>query len=257
MTIAIRIGARQTTMFAAALASIALLGGCGGDDASPAGTGGSAGTGGRPCTVDTSYNPMIDASKFVDVVNNPLFPLIPGTKLTHRGGEETIEFEVLADKKEILGISCTVVHDVVKVSGEVIEDTFDWFAQDDTGAVWYMGEDTKELSGGMVTSTHGSWEAGVDGAKPGYIIPPNPTVGLKFRQEYYACEAEDFGEILDLNATASVPAGSYTGCLKTRDTTPLEPALLEEKVYCPGVGAVLVVDVKTQEREELVSIQRP
>jgi hypothetical protein len=237
--------------------ALTVLVGCASDDASGAGTGASRGDSGKPCNVDTSYNPPFDPTKFVAAVDNPLFPLVPGTTLTYVGGEETIEFQVLAEKKQVAGVSATVIHDVVKVNGEIIEDTFDWFAQDETGAVWYLGEDTKELSGGQVTSTHGSWEAGVDGAKPGYIIPPNPTVGLKFRQEYYACEAEDFGEVLDLDASVTVLAGSYTGCLKTRDTTPLEPALKEEKYYCPGVGTVLVVDVTTQEREELERIARP
>jgi hypothetical protein len=229
-----------------------LVSGCGSDDAAPA----AGGTGGS-CTVDTSYNPPFDPSKFVATIDNPLLPMIPGTKLTYSAGDETVELEVLSEKKTILGVSCTIVHDVAKVSGEIIEDTFDWFAQDQSGAVWYMGEDTKELSGGQVTSTHGSWQAGVDGAKPGYILPPNPMVGMKFRQEYYACEAEDFGEVLDLNASATVPVGSYTGCLKTRDTTPLEPAAEEEKYYCPGVGVALIVDVKSQDREELTQIVKP
>jgi len=246
-------------LVAAALSAVALAG-CGSDESGSSGNGGSAGTngaGGKSCTIDTSYNPPFDPQAVVATVDNPLFPLLPGTKLSLVGGEETIEIEVLTEKKQVLGVPATVVHDVVKVNGEIIEDTFDWFAQDKSGAVWYLGEDTKELSGGQVTSTHGSWEAGVDGAKPGYIIPPTPTVGLKFRQEYYACEAEDWAEVLDLNASATVPAGSFTGCLKTRDYTPLEPALNEEKYYCPGAGPVLVVDVTTQEKEELERIEKP
>jgi hypothetical protein len=146
------------------------------------------------------------------------------------------------------------VHDTASIAGEVIEDTFDWFAQDKDGAVWYMGEDTKEYSQGMVVSTEGSWEAGQDGAQPGIIIPAMPMVGDKYRQEYYACEAEDMGEILELDATATTPAGSFTGCLKTRDTTPLEPNVNEEKYYCPGTGLVLSVDIATDEREELTMV---
>ena len=248
----------STFALAVVLLCCAPVSGCNSDDDAPGAAGGAgAGGTGSSCTVDTTYNPPFDASKFVPTIDNPLFPMIPGTKLTYSAGDETVELEVLSEKKTILGVPCTVVHDVAKVSGEVIEDTFDWFAQDQSGAVWYMGEDTKELSGGQVTSTHGSWEAGKDGAKPGYIVPPNPMVGMKFRQEYYACEAEDFGEVLDLNASAAVPAGSYTGCLKTRDTTPLEPAAEEEKYYCPGVGVALIVDVKSQDREELVQIVKP
>jgi hypothetical protein len=207
------------------------------------------------CAVDESYQPVIDPAKFVSSVDNPLYPLVVGTKWTYEaaGGEETIEIEVMAETKDVMGVTCTVVHDVAKVSGEVVEDTFDWYAQDDTGAVWYMGEDTKELSGGQVVSTEGSWEAGVDGAQPGYIIPPNPSVGLEYRQEYYACEAEDKGTILSIDEAVSVPAGDFTGCLHTHDYTPLEPEVNEEKYYCPGTGFVLAVDKTTDEREELVT----
>jgi hypothetical protein len=209
------------------------------------------------CTVDTSYNPTVNPAAFKASVDNPLYPLVPGTKFTYAAGGETVEVTVLPDKKMILGVSCTVVHDVVKRGSEVTEDTYDWFAQDTSGAVWYFGEDTKELSGGRVVSTEGSWEAGVDGAKPGIIIPASLRVGQTYRQEYYACVAEDMGEILDLNASVSVPYGSYTGCLRTRDFTPLEPGVNENKYYSPGVGLVLTVDVATGQREELVKIETP
>lgn len=238
--------------------------GCGGDDSTSAttttttsgagGESGEGGDGGGSCTVDTTYDPTIAPASFVADVDNPLYPLVPGTKFVYENGDETVEVTVTANKKTILGVSCTEVHDVASVAGEVIEDTLDWFAQDQDGAVWYFGEDTKEMSGGMVTSTHGSWEAGVDGAKPGIVVPAAPKVGDTYRQEYYACEAEDMGEVLALDATAMVKAGSYTGCLKTHDFTPLEPDINEEKYYCPGVGLVLSVDVVTGEREELASV---
>jgi hypothetical protein len=212
--------------------------GCG-DEEGASNTSASSGSGGgETCTVDTSYDPK----------------LVPGTTFVYQAGEETVNVTVTTDTKVILGVTCTIVHDVATVAGSVIEDTFDWFAQDAEGAVWYFGEDTKELnSNGDVVSTKGSWEAGVDGAKPGIVIPASPTVGQQYRQEYYACTAEDMGEVLALDASADVPAGSYSGCLKTRDTTPLEPSVEEEKYYCPGKGLVLSVDTKSGEREELMS----
>jgi hypothetical protein len=209
------------------------------------------------CTVDASYNPHTDPSAFVAGVSNPLYPLEPGTRFTYKEGADTVEVTVLTDKRTILGVSCTTVHDVLKSDGEVIEDTYDWFAQDTAGAVWYFGEDTKELSGGQVISTAGSWRAGVDGAKPGILVPATPLAGQRYRQEYYACAAEDMGEILELNASAVVPYGSFTGCLKTRDFTPLEPGLNENKYYARGVGLVLTVDVANGTREELVDVQVP
>jgi hypothetical protein len=210
--------------------------------------------GGDNCPIDESYKPNSDPALFVSAVDNPLFPLVPGTKFVYQGGDETVEVTVTADKKDIMGVSCTVVHDQAKVGGEVIEDTFDWYASDSSGAVWYFGEDTKEMSGGKVVSTEGSWEAGVDGAKPGILIPATPEIGQEYRQEYYACHAEDKGTILTLDASTTVPAGSFTGCLKTHDFTRLEPDVSEEKYYCPGKGLVLSVDTNTGDREELVMV---
>ncbi len=209
------------------------------------------------CPIDRSYDPPFDPATFVALVDNPLFPLLPGTKYTYREGEsQTVEVTVLSETKTIAGVVATVVHDVASEDGEVIEDTFDYYGQDASGAVWYLGEDTKEFSKGVVISTAGSWLTGVDGAKPGYIIPPTLTVGLRYRQEYLACEAEDEGRILALDTAVSAPVGSFTGCLKTRDTTRLEPSVIEEKYYCPGKGLVLAIDLGTGERAELLSISK-
>ena len=211
----------------------------------------------KKCPTDASYNPVINPSSFVSSVNNPLFPLVPGTKFIYRTPTEVVEVTVTPDRKVILGVSCTVVHDTVSVNGEVTEDTFDWYAQDASGAVWYFGEDTKTLSKGKVTGTEGSWEAGVDGAKPGIVMPPAPAVGHRYRQEYYACKAEDEAEVLSLEASVTVPAGSYTGCLQTHEFTRLEPDANERKYYSLGVGQVLTEDVSTGEREELIQIISP
>jgi hypothetical protein len=243
---------------------LALLGAACGDSEPAAATsaggggagGGAGGSGGSSC--DTSWNPQIDPADFVAAVDNPLFPLVPGTVFTYEeGGVLTVTVEVTSMTKEILGVTTTVVHDVVTDAGEVVEDTFDWYAQDAGGAVWYFGEDTKELENGRVVSTAGSWEAGVDGARPGYIVPPTPEIGETYHQELYCGEAEDMAEVLALDATADVPFGTFTGCLQTRDFTPLEPAADENKYYCPGVGLVLAVNLNDMEREELVDVQAP
>lgn len=211
----------------------------------------------EPCVVDKSYAPAIVPADFVASVDNPLFPLPVGRKWTYKDGIETIVVTVLPDKKTILGIECTTVHDVASANGETLEDTLDWYAQDKKGNVWYMGEDTTEYANGKPVTNEGSWEAGVNGAQPGILIEGAPKVGDKYRQEYLACEAEDFGEVLALDASATVPQGSYKGCLKTRDTTPLEPTANEEKTYCPSVGLVLTEDMVTGGREELQTIEGP
>jgi hypothetical protein len=206
------------------------------------------------CRPDPAYDPVIDPARFVAVVDNPLFPLTPGTLTTFAGGDETIEVRVTHDTRLILGVTCTVVRDTVTEGGTLIEDTYDWFAQDAEGNVWYMGEDTVEYEAGQPVSTAGSWEAGQDGAKPGRIMLASPQVGDRYRQEYYACEAEDEGEVLAVGESVTVPQGSHTGCVRTLDTTPLEPDVQEHKTYCPGVGVVLEVDLETGTRTELTSI---
>jgi hypothetical protein len=163
---------------------------------------------------------------------------------------------VTGDTKDILGVPCVVVRDTVTLDGEVIEDTFDWFAQDADGNVWYFGEDTKEYEDGEVVTTEGSWEAGVDGAEPGIVMEADPQVGDRYRQEFYEGHAEDMATVLSLDETADVPYGSYEDVLMTEDTTPLEPDVLERKFYARGVGVVLEVDVNGGgEREELVSVE--
>jgi hypothetical protein len=168
-----------------------------------------------------------------------------------------VEVTVTNRTRTILGIPATVVHDVVTEDGELKEDTYDWFAQDRAGNVWYLGEDTKEYENGKVVSTKGSWEAGVDGAHAGVIMPARPRAGLTFREEYYEGEAEDRAEILGFQARVRVPAGAFQRVLKTKETTPLEPNVVEHKFYARGIGPVLVVGVsRGNSREELVSFRR-
>lgn len=140
--------------------------------------------------------------------------------------------------------------------GELIEDTFDWYSQDADGNVWYLGEDTAEFEDGKVTTRAGSFEAGVDGALPGIIMPATPTPGMRYRQEYYEGEAEDNGEVLSLREQAEVPAGHYQDVLLTKDTITIERDVLEYKLYAPDVGPVLVFGVSGGGgREELVKVE--
>jgi hypothetical protein len=148
-----------------------------------------------------------------------------------------------------------VVHDVVSQDGEPVEVTDDWYAQDSDGNVWYLGEDTAEYENGKVVSREGSFEAGVDGAQPGIAVPADPEVGLAYRQEYYAGQAEDKAKVLALDAQASVPFGSFEGALQTEDTNPLsDPPQVEHKFYARDVGPVLVIGISGGSgREELLS----
>lgn len=205
----------------------------------------------------------LDPADFVASIDNPYWPMAPGSKWVYRetdaeGKEQQVEVTVTAETKKILGIDATVVHDVVSEDGQLIEDTYDWYGQDTTGNIWYLGEDTKEYEDGKVVSTEGSWEAGVDGAQAGILVPGNPEVGMAYRQEYYAGEAEDNGEILSLDERVEVPFGSFERVLMTKDTTPLEPKVLEHKFYARGVGPVLAIGISGGGgREELVSFETP
>lgn len=206
---------------------------------------------------DPDYDPMIDAADFDGgPIDNPYLPLIPGTTFHYLSETETNDVIVTQQTKQILGITATVVHDQVFLDGELIEDTFDWFAQDNEGNIWYLGEDSRELENGQVVSTEGSWEAGVDGAKPGIIMQANPQIGQRYYVEFYIGHAEDEAIVVSLNASAVVPFGEFAGCLETDEFTRLEPGAGEHKFYCPGIGLVLEA-ASDGERNELVGSDEP
>ena len=204
----------------------------------------------------------LDPADFSTRIDNAYWPMSPGSRWVYRetdadGNEQRVAVTVTARTKEILGIDAVVVHDVVTEDGRLVEDTYDWYAQDADGNVWYLGEDTKEYDDGKVASSEGSWEAGVDGAQPGIVVPARPEVGMDYRQEYYAGEAEDRARILSLDELAEVPFGAFDSLLMTRDTTPLEPRVLEHKLFAKGVGPVLVLSLSGGGgREELIHFER-
>jgi len=187
------------------------------------------------------YHPRVDPADFETKVDNPYYPLVPGTrvKLIETLGRETTENEITVTRetKTIMGVACVVVHDRVLENGVVREDTFDWMAPDNRGNVWYFGEATKEFKAGGRVSTEGSWEAGVGGAQPGIIMPAQPKPGQPYYQEYSLGVAEDIGQIVAVGESVTVPYGSFSGCVRTREWSLLESGS-EKKWYAPGVGLV-------------------
>jgi hypothetical protein len=234
---------RLTFLGAAALA----LAGCGGDEGLPQGS-----------------DPVeLDPDELTTEIDNRWWPMEPGTRWTYReldeeGKELRVVVTVSSETKEIAnGVVARIVRDTVTEDGELVEDTFDWYAQDDEGNLWYFGEDTTEFEDGKPVGHVGAWEAGIDGALPGVVLPADPEVGMSYRQEYYAGEAEDRASVLSVDATVSVPFGAFTGALQTKDTTPLEPDVVEHKFYVREVGPVLALKVRGDTgREELVSYTR-
>jgi hypothetical protein len=234
---------------------LALAAGCGGEGSTAdAQTGAGLPKGAEPM--------KLDPAGFTTEIDNRYWPMTPGTRWTYReldeeGKQNTVVTTVTtATKKLANGITARVVRDTVMQDGEVVEDTFDWYAQDDKGNIWYLGEDTAEFDNGELTTREGSWQAGVDGALAGVALPTDPVDDMQYRQEYYEGEAEDVGEVLSTEEQAQVPAGHYTNALLTKDTSALEPSVLEYKLYAPNVGPVLTLGVsRAGDREELLKVE--
>jgi len=203
----------------------------------------------------------LDPASLTTEIDNEYWPMEPGTRWVYRetdeqGHELRVVVTVTSETKDIAnGATARVVRDTVTRQGDVVEDTFDWYAQDPDGTVWYLGEDTAEFEDGRLTTTEGSFEAGRDGALAGVIMPGDPAVGQAYRQEFYLGQAEDNGAVLSLDERAEVPAAHYDRALLTKDTSTIEPDVLEYKLYAPGVGPVLTLGVSGGAgREELLEV---
>jgi hypothetical protein len=208
----------------------------------------------------SSRNERTLPAHFVAEVDNPWFPLKPGTTYVYRGakdGKPSREMlEVTQLTKTIQGVHATVLHDNLYLAGKLAERTSDWYAQDADGNVWYLGEDTAELDrNGRVTSTEGSWQAGVDGAEAGIYMPAHPKVGESYSQEYYKGHAEDHFRVVSLRTSVDVPYSRSGAAMKTREWTPLEPGAIDFKYYLRGVGTVKEQAKDGSERGVLVSVR--
>jgi hypothetical protein len=211
------------------------------------------------------YDPVIDPANFrspqqTAAQPNPFFPLVPGMQWVYVGGGERDTVKVTDKTRVILGVTTTEVHDVVadETNQTTLEDTLDWFAQDLQGNVWYFGELAQQFEDGRLAGLEGSWTGGVEGAKPGIIMEAAPKVGDVYRQEFSLGNAEDAAEVLSTTGSETVPATSCNGdCVVTRDFSPLEPDVEENKYYKSGVGMILEVDPASGVRSELVSFSGP
>jgi hypothetical protein len=202
----------------------------------------------------------INPDEFTTNITNEYMPLVPGFQRVYKAvdGDEksTVIVTVTNRKKQVAGVGVVVVRDTVYENGELHEDTFDYFAQDKKGNVWYFGEDTGVYEDGKLVDTEGSFEAGKNGAEAGIAMPANPTDGDKFRLEYYK-EAQDTIEVIDTNDFVEVEAGKYKNVVVTRDTSPLEPNVNEHKFYAKNIGVILSLDISDGAgREELVELRK-
>jgi hypothetical protein len=238
----------------------ALGGGCGssGGGSSPSRTAASP-SASTLAPLHGRYAPSIDPADFVATIDNPYLPFKPGTGFHYKGVRgrtaQTDDEVVTHQTKRILGVKCTVVKDTVSEHGRVVERTFDWYAQDKRGNVWYMGELSLERQHGRLAKASDSWESGVKGAKPGILMPGHPRPGDAYRQEYYPPgEALDEARVLKQSGSGKVPYGAFKDALVTSERSPLEPQT-EEKYYVSGVGEVEERVVKGHHEEfQLVSV---
>ena len=211
---------------------------------------------------EAPYDPRFERRDFVNpadigrsVAPNPWFPLVSGRTMVYRSADETIRVTFTDEVKLIDNVPCLVVRDVVEVDGELLEDTIDWYAQDIYGNVWYCGEATAEYEDGFPVNVDGSFQADVNGARPGLIMKGAPAVGDVYRQEFDLGNAEDAAEVINLHGSGTAPAASCSGtCLVTKEFTPLSPGAIEHKYYKPGVGFILQTKPGSSERLELVEI---
>jgi hypothetical protein len=212
-----------------------------------------------PAPIHGTYAPKIDPANFVPRVDNPYFPLKPGTAFHFKGFSgttpQTDDAVITSRTVVILGVTCTAVRDTVSEHGQAVERTFDFYAQDKQGNVWYMGEDSYERKNGKFAKASDSWRGGVNGAKPGIIMLAHPRAGVSYRQEYYPKgEAMDEGFVLGYSAKVTVPYGTFKHVLVTRDVSPIEPQT-EHKFYAAGIGEISEKIVKGgHEAFQLVSV---
>jgi hypothetical protein len=245
----------NTRTVAAGALGLALLGGCGDPTEQRSAR--------QPAALPTGADSVdLDPADFRPISAHPYFPIRPGQRWTYREvGEDGTTVKVVvtvsSETEQVAnGVEAAIVRDTVTEDGALIEDTKDWYAQDRDGNVWYLGEDTAEFEDGKLTSHDGSFEAGLDGALPGVIMPADPSPGMAYRQEYYEGEAEDNGAVLATGQQVDVLAGHYDDAMLTADTNTLEPEVLEYKLYASGVGMVLALGISGGGgREELVSTE--
>src|SRR5262245_60987601 len=204
-------------------------------------------------------SPTLDPARFTTRIDNEWFPVVPGTTYVYTGveggGPARDVLTVQRTTISIAGVRCRVVRDLLYRRGRLAERTSDWYAQDRSGNVWYFGEATAELDRkGRVTSTEGSWKTGVGAAKPGIVMLARPVVGRAYQQEFYKGQAEDFARVIGVFRRV---LGGGPQTVLTEEWTPLEPGVLDHKLYARGIGNVVERTVKGGDDDlELTSIRR-
>ena len=250
---------RATHMYGSVLAAAAIVAaataGCGSSDSTS-----TTADAASLAPVNGTYSPTIEPANFSTTVDNPYFPLTPGSATRSNGVAENgktpqVDKSVVTNQtKTILGVDTVVVLDTISSQGQPVERTHDWYAQDKQGNVWYFGEDSFDYKHGRFVKNSGSWHSGVNGAQPGIIMEANPKPGDAYRQEYYPGHALDQAKVLSTDGAVRVPYKSFPHTLGTIEHTALEPDVKEKKWYAPGIGEIKSADISgSHEQFQLVS----
>jgi len=211
--------------------------------------------------VSTPYNPAINPADFTHVISNKYYTLNPGMKAGYEQktlkGITRTRIEVTGETKTVMGVTTLVVRDRKWLNGQLVEDTRDWVAQDKDGNVWYFGEAVDYYKDGKLVNHDGSWEAGVDGAKPGILMLNNPKPGATYRQEYYPSgKVEDMGTVVAVGISVRLPQGPFfQNCVHIREWNPLKKDYIEHKYHCVGVGTI-ALKIQGAERLKLVTFSK-
>jgi len=244
---------------AAALAAVAVAAaGCGSNDGPAAAAAATTTAGGS--LPQGAQKVHLNPADFTTKIDNPWLPMAPGSRWVYRDstGRNARDTITVTNRTEVIaGVTARVVHDVATENGRIVEDTFDWFAQDRAGNVWYLGEATREFENGKPASSGGSWKTGVDGAQAGIAMAAQPRAGLRYRQEYRKGHAEDRAAVLSVDEQVQAPFGHFKPALLTKEFTPVEPKALEYKLYAKGVGLIASVGVSGDiDREDLLTYRK-
>jgi hypothetical protein len=194
-------------------------------------------------SASSGYEPVLDPSSFSTTIDNPYSPLPVGRTWVYRGvkdGQTQEDRVTVTNRTKVVaeGITARVVTDVATHDGTPLEKTSDWYAQDDRGNVWYLGEDTAAYLANGKVDTSGSWEAGVHDAEPGIVMESSPRIPDAYRQEFLSGQAEDTAWIVDTSGSATVPDGPFKNVLTSLEATRIEPGAYDRKIYAPGVGMI-------------------
>ena len=206
------------------------------------------------------YNPIINAADFSPVIRNKYCTLNLGMKAGYEQvtskGLTLKQIDVAGDTKNVMGITTLVVRQREWLNGRLLEDARGWVAQDKQGNVWYFGEAVNHYKDGKPVHHDSSWEAGVDGAKPGILMFNEPKIGASYRREYHAGKAEDRGAVIAVGMSLTVPQGPFfQNCVHIREWSPLKRGEIEHKYYCAGI-ATMVLKQESSDWQQLVTFKK-